>query len=196
MKHRLIVLFTLFVFIYVQWCPIHVVFLFCFFSSCLLYVASFSGLSFFDYPSVFSNIYLVLQMFISVDTSVHQMQKCMSLYGLYDVRYSSWILNSKINERLLDVVCCNYIISKIKKTINICISVELIKAQIMTHPSASEKKRMETFFFSKIITVRTLPNLSIKTMNEPLTITSFCRTQINYIFLDHLPQISVDEIHF
>ena len=196
MKHRLIVLFTLFVFIYVQWCPIHVVFLFCFSSSCLLYVASFSGLSFFDYPSVFSNIYLVLQMFISVDTSVHQMQKCMSLYGLYDVRYSSWILNSKINERLLDVVCCNYIISKIKKTINICISVELIKAQIMTHPSASEKKRMETFFFSKIITVRTLPNLSIKTMNEPLTITSFCRTQINYIFLDHLPQISVDEIHF
>jgi hypothetical protein len=120
----------------------------------------------------------------------------MSLYGLYDVRYSSWILNSKINERLLDVVCCNYIISKIKKNINICISVELIKAQIMTHPSASEKKRMETFFFSKIITVRTLPNLSIKTMNEPLTITSFCRTQINYIFLDHLPQISVDEIHF
>jgi hypothetical protein len=36
-----------------------VVFLLCFSSSCVLYVASFSGLSFLITPAVFSNVYFV-----------------------------------------------------------------------------------------------------------------------------------------
>jgi hypothetical protein len=36
-----------------------VVFLLCFSSSCVLYVAIFSGMSMFDYPSVFSNVYSI-----------------------------------------------------------------------------------------------------------------------------------------
>ena len=49
---RVHVLFTLFVFVYVWWCPTHIVlcFLFCLSSSCVLYVASFSGFSFLDCP--------------------------------------------------------------------------------------------------------------------------------------------------
>jgi len=46
------VLFTLFVFVCVEWCPTHMVFcfLFCFSSSCVPYCASFSGLSIFYCP--------------------------------------------------------------------------------------------------------------------------------------------------
>ena len=42
------VLFTLFVFACVWWCPTHIVLCSCFSSSCVPYVASFSGLSNFD----------------------------------------------------------------------------------------------------------------------------------------------------
>ena len=55
------ILFTLFVLVYVYWRPTHIVlcFLCCFSSSCVQYVASFSGLSIFVIaPSVFSSIYL------------------------------------------------------------------------------------------------------------------------------------------
>ena len=38
------------VFVCVQWCPVHIVFLFCFSSSCLPDVASFTRLSIFDCP--------------------------------------------------------------------------------------------------------------------------------------------------
>ena len=55
------VLFTLFVFVCVcvWWCPTHIVLCFCFdfFPSHVTCVASFSGLSIFDYPSVCSSIY-------------------------------------------------------------------------------------------------------------------------------------------
>ena len=45
------VLLMLFVFVCVQWCPMHIVLcLFLLPSSCLLYVASFSELSIFDCP--------------------------------------------------------------------------------------------------------------------------------------------------
>jgi hypothetical protein len=49
---RACVLFTLFVFVYVKWCPTHkcVVFLFYFSSSFVSYVASFCGLSIFNCP--------------------------------------------------------------------------------------------------------------------------------------------------
>ena len=52
------VLFTLFVFVCVYWCPIRVEFLFCPSSSCVPNVTNFTGLSIFDCPFVFSNIYL------------------------------------------------------------------------------------------------------------------------------------------
>ena len=43
---RVHVLFTLFVFVCVQWCPTHIVLCFCsVFSSCVSYVASYSGFS-------------------------------------------------------------------------------------------------------------------------------------------------------
>ena len=51
------VLFMLFVFVWAQWCPTHILLCFCFvglFSSCVLYIASFSGL--FISPSVFSTL--------------------------------------------------------------------------------------------------------------------------------------------
>ena len=47
----------LFVFVYVQWCLTHIVL--CFSSSCVAYVASFSRLSIFVCPSVFSNVYVL-----------------------------------------------------------------------------------------------------------------------------------------
>jgi len=47
---RVHVLFTLFVFVCVWWCPTHIVFLFRFSSSCVTCVASFSGLSILDCP--------------------------------------------------------------------------------------------------------------------------------------------------
>ena len=54
------VLFTLFVFACVLWCPTNTVL--CFSSSCVHYVANFSGLSFFIAPSVFSNVYLPVSL--------------------------------------------------------------------------------------------------------------------------------------
>jgi len=45
------VLFTLFVFVCTLWCPTHIVLCFCCLSSsCVLYIASFSGFSGFDGP--------------------------------------------------------------------------------------------------------------------------------------------------
>ena len=44
------VLFTLFVFVCAYWCPTHIGFLFCFSSSYVPYVTSFSGLFIFDCP--------------------------------------------------------------------------------------------------------------------------------------------------
>ena len=52
------VLFTLFVFASVKWCPTHIVLCFC--SPCVPYVANFSGLVFLIVLSVFSNVYLHL----------------------------------------------------------------------------------------------------------------------------------------
>jgi hypothetical protein len=49
------VLFTLFVCVCALWCPTQIVF--CFSSSCVPYVGSFSGFYIFDFPSVFSNVY-------------------------------------------------------------------------------------------------------------------------------------------
>ena len=52
---RVHVLFTLFVFVCIKWCPTHIVLCFYFVfvsSSCVPYVASFSGLSIFDCPFV------------------------------------------------------------------------------------------------------------------------------------------------
>jgi len=49
-KAPFFVLFTLFVFVIVVSNTYCVVFLFCFSSSCVPYVASFSGLSIFDWP--------------------------------------------------------------------------------------------------------------------------------------------------
>ena len=52
------VLFALFVFVCVYWCLTHIMlFLFCQSSSCVPYVANFSGLSILIAPSVFSSIY-------------------------------------------------------------------------------------------------------------------------------------------
>jgi len=57
------VLFTLFVFVCLEWCPIHFVLCFCFVCfrlvCCVSYVASFSGLSLFDCHLVFSNVDLL-----------------------------------------------------------------------------------------------------------------------------------------
>ena len=50
------VLFTLFMFVCVWWRPTHIVLCFCFVFLRLVYVVSFSGLSFFIAPSVLSNI--------------------------------------------------------------------------------------------------------------------------------------------
>ena len=50
-RRRAYVLFTLFVFVCVQWRPTHIMWCFCF---C---IASFSGLSILIAPSVFSNVY-------------------------------------------------------------------------------------------------------------------------------------------
>jgi hypothetical protein len=56
------VLFTLFVFVcvHVYWCPTHIVLCFLFYlsSSCVHYVASFSGMSILIVPLIFSNVYL------------------------------------------------------------------------------------------------------------------------------------------
>ena len=52
------VLFTLFVFVCNTYCVVFLL-LFCFSSSCLPYVASFTGLSILDCPSIFSNVYLL-----------------------------------------------------------------------------------------------------------------------------------------
>ena len=54
------VLFTLFVFVCIQWCPTHIVFLFCFSSSCLVYPMLPVSLDcpFLIAPSVFLNVYL------------------------------------------------------------------------------------------------------------------------------------------
>ena len=61
---RVHVLFTLFVFVWVKWYPMHIVL--CFSSYCVPCVASFSGFSFFFIaPSVFSDVYFI--MFISAD---------------------------------------------------------------------------------------------------------------------------------
>ena len=57
-------LFALFVFACVFWCPTHIVLYFS--SSCVPYVASFSGLSIFDCPSVFSKVYHVQTYYIDV----------------------------------------------------------------------------------------------------------------------------------
>ena len=54
------VLFTLFVFVCVLWCPPNTVL--CFSSSCVHYVANFSGLSILIAPSVFSNVYLSVSL--------------------------------------------------------------------------------------------------------------------------------------
>jgi hypothetical protein len=52
------VLFTLFVFVCIYWCPTHIVLCFCFvFLRLVAYVASFYGLSILVDPSVFSNVY-------------------------------------------------------------------------------------------------------------------------------------------
>ena len=61
---RVHVLFTLFVFACVQWCPTHIVLCFCFvFSSCCVpYVVSVSGLSIL----VFSNVYLIKNIIRSI----------------------------------------------------------------------------------------------------------------------------------
>ena len=56
---RVHVLFRLFVLACAQWCPSHIVFLFCFSSSSVHYVVSFSGLSLLVAPSVSSNVYLL-----------------------------------------------------------------------------------------------------------------------------------------
>jgi hypothetical protein len=51
------ILFTLSVFVCVEWCPTHIVLCFFLSSSSVHYIASFSGLSIFVVPSVFSSIY-------------------------------------------------------------------------------------------------------------------------------------------
>ena len=57
---RVHVSFTLFLYVYVKWCPTHcVMLLFSLSSSCVSYVASFSGLFIFIAPSVFSSVYLL-----------------------------------------------------------------------------------------------------------------------------------------
>ena len=57
------VLFTLFVFVCVQWCPTHIVFcfLFCFSSSCMLSVSL--DCPFFIVPLVFSYVYLTYNVY-------------------------------------------------------------------------------------------------------------------------------------
>ena len=57
------VLFTLFVFVCVQWCPTHIVlyFLFCLSWSCVLCVASFFDCLFLVALSAFSNVYLTIK---------------------------------------------------------------------------------------------------------------------------------------
>ena len=54
---RVHVLFRLFVFVCVEWCPTHIVLCFFLSSSCVPYIASFSGLSILVVPSVFSSVY-------------------------------------------------------------------------------------------------------------------------------------------
>jgi hypothetical protein len=54
------ILFTLFVFVCVKWCPTYIVLVFFILLSsyCVPYAARFSELSIFDCPSVFFNVYL------------------------------------------------------------------------------------------------------------------------------------------
>ena len=67
------VFFTLFVFVYLKWCPTHVVFLFCLSLFCEPYVASFSGLSIFYCP--FGIFYRLLNWLHQV--SVGMIYRCL-----------------------------------------------------------------------------------------------------------------------
>ena len=62
-----------------QWCRTHIVFCFCFVFLRLPYVASFSGLSIFDAPSVFSNVCLLF-----VKACVYNIHVYMFLLLLFD----------------------------------------------------------------------------------------------------------------
>jgi len=65
------VLFTLYVFAWIEWCSRHIVLCFCFacfrLVSCVPDVASFSGFAFLDCPSVFSNVYIQKDIYLYHD---------------------------------------------------------------------------------------------------------------------------------